>query len=146
MKRILFFFLTILLATPALAIRLGDYGKLYSASAGNTRCATGHAVYMFAEPFILDGTMTVWGDITASTSDLTFDEEGLNVVSGVEGFHSKAFGPYDDLYGIIVPEVSDVFGIKRGTQAAQKADTRKAKLEKVQEYASALKFSRAILG
>ena len=36
--------------------------------------------------------------------------------------------------------------IKRGERAAQRADTRKRKLEAVQAYISALRFSRAILG
>lgn len=80
------------------------------------------------------------------SSDLQYDVNGSNAMSGVEGLHSKAFGPYDDLYGLAEPEIEDILGLKRGTPPAQKADTRKRKLEKVQQYVSALRFSRAILG
>jgi hypothetical protein len=80
------------------------------------------------------------------TSDLEYTSDGLEVVGGREGFHSKAFGPYDDLYGLVPAEIEDVLGIKRGERAAQRADTRKRKLEAVQAYISALRFSRAILG
>lgn len=80
------------------------------------------------------------------TSDLTFSGDGLDVVSGTEGFHSRAFGPYDDLFGLVPAEIEDVLGIKRGDAGAQRADTRKRKLEAVQAYISQLMFSRAILG
>ena len=80
------------------------------------------------------------------TSNLQFDQTGEKVLDGVEGFHSRAFGPYDNLFGLVGPAVEDILGVKRGEQSAQKADTRKRKLLKVQEYVSALRFSRAILG
>ncbi len=80
------------------------------------------------------------------TSDLNFSSDGLIVTGGREGFHSKAFGPYDNLYGLVPASVEDVLGIRRGEVAAQKADTRKRKLEAVQAYISALRFSRALLG
>lgn len=80
------------------------------------------------------------------TSDLKFAEDGSRVLSGIEGFHSKAFGNYDDLFGLVGPDVEDILGISRGAVAAQRADTRKRKLQKVQEYVSALRFSRALLG
>jgi hypothetical protein len=80
------------------------------------------------------------------TTDLEYSSDGFQRLNGIDGFHSQAFGPYNDLFGLVRPEIEDLVGIKRNTQAAQKADTRKDKLEKVQEYISALKFSRAILG
>lgn len=80
------------------------------------------------------------------TSDLAFSPAGDRVVSGTEGFHSKAFGPHDDLFGLVGPEVETILGISRGTVTAQRADTRKRKLERVLAYSSAIKFSRAILG
>lgn len=80
------------------------------------------------------------------TNDLVYTENGEKVLSGKEGFHSKAFGPYDNLFGLVGPQVEDILGIKRGEQASQRADTRKEKLKKVQEYVAALRFNRAILG
>lgn len=80
------------------------------------------------------------------TFDLEFTSNGERVLNGTEGFHSKAFGPYDNLFGLVGPQVEDILGIKKGDQAAQKADTRKEKLRRVQEYVAALRFSRAILG
>lgn len=80
------------------------------------------------------------------TSDLKFDEKGQNVIQGFEGFHSRAFGPYDDLFGLAGPDVQNILGIKKGSTAALRADTRKRKLEAVQQYVSALLFSRGLLG
>jgi hypothetical protein len=47
---------------------------------------------------------------------------------------------------LVGADLEDIVGIKRGSTAAQRADTRKRKLEAVQRYVSALKTSRAILG
>jgi hypothetical protein len=82
------------------------------------------------------------------TEDLQFDASGVNVTSShaVEGFHSRAFGPYSDLYGIVSPELEDVIGLKRGSTAAQRGDTRGRKREAVSAYVSALSFSKALLG
>lgn len=79
------------------------------------------------------------------TSDLQFDTAG-NVTQGIEGFHSRAFGPFEDLFGIAGPDLQDILGIKRGSTTAQRADTRKRKFQAVQEYVSALLAGRAILG
>lgn len=79
------------------------------------------------------------------TSDLAFDENG-NVAKGFEGFHSRAFGPYEDLFGLTSPDIQDILGIKRGSTVAQRADTRLRKYQAVQEYASALLLSRGLLG
>jgi hypothetical protein len=80
------------------------------------------------------------------TSDLKFSNDGQKVLSGIEGFHSRAFGPYDNLFGLVNPEIENILGIKRGSTAAQKADTRKRRYEAVQSYVSALLFSRGLLG
>lgn len=80
------------------------------------------------------------------TSDLEFTSDGLQVVSGKEGFHSRAFGPYDNLFGLVSSEIESILGINWGDTATQRADTRKRKLEAVQEYISQLRFSRALLG
>lgn len=80
------------------------------------------------------------------TSDLEFTANGQAVVTGFEGFHSRAFGPYDDLFGLVGPDIENILGIKKGSVVAQRGDVRKRRLEQVQQYVSALKFSRAILG
>ena len=80
------------------------------------------------------------------TSDLTLDNAGHSVVQGIEGFHSRAFGPYDDLFGLVSPDIENIVGIKRGSTAAQRGDTRARKQQAVQLYVSALQFARAILG
>ncbi len=104
----------------------------------------------------------VWRPIASmtdmfGTSDLLLDADGHTVVQGIEGFHSRAFGPYDDLFGIVPPSIDNIVGIKRKTsaqgtkqanfsQAAGRADVRKRRQDAVKEYASAISFSRAILG
>ena len=82
------------------------------------------------------------------TENLQFNASGTEVVNSdaIEGFHSRAFGPYDDLYGIVYPEIEDVIGLKRGSTAAQRGDTRKRKREQVTAFIAALTFSRAQLG
>lgn len=93
----------------------------------------------------------VWRPIASmvdifGTTDLEFSADGEVVLSGIEGFHSRAFGPYDNLFGLVSPEIESVLGIKRGSPAASRADTRRRKLEAVQQYAAALAFSRGLLG
>lgn len=78
--------------------------------------------------------------------DLELDEEGHEVIAGVEGFHSRAFGPYNDLFGLVTPDIESIVGIKRGTTVAQRADTRKRKQEAVKAYVTALQLGPAILG
>lgn len=80
------------------------------------------------------------------TMDLEFDETGSNVVQGIEGFHSRAFGPYDDAFGLVSPELEDIVGIRRGTAAAQRVDTRRRKRDMVQRMVSELRFGRGQLG
>jgi hypothetical protein len=80
------------------------------------------------------------------TSDLKFSTDGETVTQGFEGFHSRAFGPYDNLFGLVGPDIENILGIKRGSTTAQRADVRKRRFEAVQQYASALLFSRGLLG
>jgi hypothetical protein len=80
------------------------------------------------------------------TSNLKFTDDGAKVISGVEGIHSKAFGPYENLFGLVDPSIRNILGIKKDDVAAQKADTRKRKQDAVLQYAAAISFSRAILG
>lgn len=79
------------------------------------------------------------------TTDLQFSADGQTVLKGIEGFHSRAFGPYDDLFGLVSPEINDILNIKKGSASAQRADTRKRKQEAVQQLAAALSFSRGLL-
>lgn len=80
------------------------------------------------------------------TTDLRFSEDGEKVIAGVEGFHSRAFGPYDNLFGLVSPEIKSILGITRNTTAAQRADTRGRKMKQVQQLVAALTFSRGLLG
>lgn len=82
------------------------------------------------------------------TDGLTFNARGTDVTSPgeIEGFHSRAFGPYDDVFGLVGPELETVVGIKRGSTVAQRGDTRKRKFEQVSAFLAALNFSRAQLG
>jgi hypothetical protein len=80
------------------------------------------------------------------TSNLEYTSDGSRVISGVEGIHSRAFGPYENLFGLVDPEIRNILGIKKDDVAAQKADTRKRKQDAVMQYAAALAFSRGILG
>lgn len=80
------------------------------------------------------------------TTDLEYSSDGETTLKGIEGFHSKAFGPYDDLFGLTSPEIESILGIKRGTASSQRADTRKRKYEAVQQLVAVLTLSRGILG
>jgi len=80
------------------------------------------------------------------SSDLELDLDGNQVVSGIEGFHSRAFGPYEDLFGLVTSDIESVVGVKRGTVQSQRADTRKRKFMAVIAYAAQLRISKAILG
>lgn len=79
------------------------------------------------------------------TRDLSLSAEGA-VLSGVEGFHSRAFGPFNDLFGLVTPEIESVVGLRRGTTAAQRGDTRKVKQDAVKDYLAGLGLGRAMLG
>ena len=80
------------------------------------------------------------------TSNLKYTSDGAKVIEGIEGLHSKAFGPYENLFGLVDPEIKNILGIKKDDVAAQKADTRKRKQDRVLQYAAALAASRGILG
>jgi len=80
------------------------------------------------------------------TSDLTLSEDGTKVTQGIEGFHSRAFGPYGNFYGLVTPEIRSIVNLRESSYAAQAGDTRLTKLLAVQKYATALRFTRALLG
>jgi len=68
------------------------------------------------------------------SSDLKLSEDGQSVVQGVEGFHSRAFGDFDDLFSLVTPEIETALGVSRGSAAASRLDTRKRKRDAVREY------------
>lgn len=78
--------------------------------------------------------------------DLLFSADGSRVVQGIEGFHSRAFGPYEDLFGLVTQDIESVVGIQRGSAQAAKADKRMAKRDAVLQYTARLRLSRGILG
>lgn len=80
------------------------------------------------------------------TSDLTLSEDGTEVIQGIEGFHSRAFGDFENLFGLVTPDIESITGIKRGSNVAKKGDVRKRRRDAVREIVAALLFSRAILG
>lgn len=80
------------------------------------------------------------------TRDLQLSPDGNFVMQGIEGFHSRAFGQFNNLFGLVTPEIEDVVGLKRGTTAAQKGDTRKVKQDAVKDYLAGLGIGRAIVG
>lgn len=80
------------------------------------------------------------------TSDLMLSKDGHTVVQGIEGFHSRAFGPYEDLFGLVTSDIETVLGLGRESRAAKQGDTRRRKQDAVKEYVAALQFARAILG
>lgn len=52
------------------------------------------------------------------SSDLELQADGT-LVRGVEGFHSRAFGPYSDLFGIAPGDTVKLLGIERDNVAAR---------------------------
>lgn len=100
------------------------------------------------------------------TANLEIDDDGA-VVRGVEGFHSRAFGDFDDLRQLTRTvdgqRVATILGLTtvdedeattddasdqsfRDTQRAQRLDTRKEKRLAVFQYIQALLATRGILG
>lgn len=97
------------------------------------------------------------------TSSLEIDDRGA-VVRGVEGFHSRAFGDYDDLRLLVGPSEGDrpptILGLQvsdpdetgdgntpsRQDQIAARLDTRKEKRIGVLRYVYSLMTQRGILG
>ena len=99
------------------------------------------------------------------TSNLEIDDDG-EVVRGVEGFHSRAFGDFDDLrqltrtvdgqrvqtvLGMTTTDEDEADGAAadrafRDTERARRLDTRKEKRLAVYRYVQALLTTRGILG
>jgi hypothetical protein len=69
-------------------------------------------------------------------------EEGKSPViatQGIEGFHSRAFGDYKDLFGLVTPAVGQLIGVKNQFDPANvRLDTRRERWLKVLAYVTEL--------
>jgi hypothetical protein len=72
------------------------------------------------------------------TSDLELDGLGVKAVKGIEGFHSRAAGPYEDLFGLVTPEITEVLGAKKTDLARQLGDVRGRRHQAVLDYQASL--------
>jgi hypothetical protein len=73
------------------------------------------------------------------TSDLEFDKDGIRTVRGVEGFHSRAFGPYRDLFGLVTEEVEKVLGADKVSKARKEGDVRGLRFDAVMNFREAVR-------
>lgn len=138
-------------ARSPVAEAIGEIVKVYSA----TRTA-----HYDTPSFVQNFT---WRPIASmvdifGTSDLHIDERGT-VLSGREGFHSRAFGRYDDLRQLVTQDEygpQKILGLEAAPselndekdtakKVAQRLDTRKEKQEAVFRYLTALAASRGVL-
>lgn len=68
-------------------------------------------------------------------------------VDGKEGFHSRAFGDVEDLFGLVSPTVKRVLGLSDAKRkVAAKLDVRKRRREAVRLYVAELTGSRGLIG
>jgi len=74
--------------------------------------------------------------------------EGEYVITGREGFHSRAFGDVEDLFGLVDPKVKTILGLtkEKSHTAAKKLDVRLRRRTAVREYVYELTQSRGLLG
>jgi hypothetical protein len=76
----------------------------------------------------------------------TFQQVGYEV-TGKEGFHSRAFGDVEDLFGLVSPTVKRVLGLSnKKRKVAAKMDVRKRRREVVRLYVAELTGSRGLIG
>ena len=68
------------------------------------------------------------------------------VASGTEGFHSRAFGDVEDLYGLVNPTVSQIMRISRRSKVAKRMDVRKRRRAVVRAYLGELLGDRGLMG
>jgi len=86
----------------------------------------------------------VWEDTPSTTST----EDGDYVITGREGFHSRAFGDVSDLFGLVDPKVDEILGLSKEKKhaTAKKLDVRGLKREVIWSYVQELTASRGLLG
>lgn len=80
------------------------------------------------------------------SNDLTLSTDGEEVLRGIEGFHSRAFGDFENLFGLVPSDVTEILGIPQGSPTSKRADTRKRKRDKVLEYKAVLDLGNVLLG
>lgn len=82
------------------------------------------------------------------TRDLQFNEDGTEVTQGTEGFHSRAFGDFENLFGLVDPNVEQILGLSKEKDAAaiRRLDIRKRRREAVRDYLVELREDRGLLG
>jgi hypothetical protein len=88
-------------------------------------------------------------DIFGSESLVYDTATGDPTEDGVEGFHSKAFGQFENIFTLMPPDVARAIGVSRwgnNSDFITKADTRKKKQDAVLQYLAALRYTRGILG
>jgi hypothetical protein len=94
------------------------------------------------------------------SNDLEYDENGV-VITGEEGFHSKAFGQFNNLFAFADEDVREILGISRNKKGkyfvgseevyiteesvSSRLDVRKQRQDKVLEYVKELE-NKGILG
>lgn len=74
--------------------------------------------------------------------------DGQYETFGTEGFHSRAFGDVEDLFGLVDPKVKKVLGLSKEKKhtTAKKLDVRKRRRSAVRNYVDELTKSRGLLG
>ena len=76
------------------------------------------------------------------TPDLEFEEDEtghISVVNGQEGFHSRAFGDYKNLFGLVTEEVGKIIGVDNiKDKANMRLDVRRERWLAVREYVNEL--------
>jgi hypothetical protein len=84
----------------------------------------------------------------ASSTDPYVREEGEYIISGQEGFHSRAFGDVSDLFGLVDPKVRSVLGLTKTKEpaVAKRMDVRGLRREVIWAYVTELTDSRGLLG
>lgn len=80
------------------------------------------------------------------TSDFQLTPDGTKAVQGIEGFHSRAFGPFEDLFGLVTPDITEILGTKKTDIARQKGDVRGRRFEAAGNFINSLTFAKAQLG
>lgn len=79
--------------------------------------------------------------VTRPTRVRTFKSEGL------EGFHSRAFGDVEDLFGLVNPAVSQVLKLSsEQRKVAARLDVRKRRREVIRAYVAELTHSKGLIG
>lgn len=79
------------------------------------------------------------------SNDLKLSSDGEEAEEGIEGFHSRAFGQYENLFGLVTVDVKDVLGIERDSTAAKKGDVRKRRQDAIIDYVNALGIGKVFI-